>query len=47
MSSQKPGTRDWINLVRCHDLTTIEGNPYLISQTTAIITFKKTVFPSG
>lgn len=41
MSNQKAGTQNWINLVRCHDSTTIEGNPYLISQTTAIIPFKE------
>lgn len=41
MSNQKAGTQNWINLVRCHDSTTIEGNPYLISQTTAIIQFKQ------
>lgn len=41
MSNLKAGTQNGINLVRCHDSTTIEGNPYLISQTTAIILFKQ------
>lgn len=41
MSNQNAGTQNGINLVRCHDSTTIEGNPYLISQTTAIILFKQ------
>jgi len=40
MSSQKPSTRDWINLVRGHDSTTIEGNPHLISPAIVIIVLK-------
>lgn len=47
MSNQKPGTQDWINLVRGDDSTTIEGNPYLISEAIVTIAFKQTVFPSG
>lgn len=47
MSNQKPGTQDWINLVRGDDSTTIEGNPYLISEAIVTIAFEQTVFPSG